>query len=276
MRIKAQPILALLFAAAALGLAAYSSVRAADDPAKVADDASLYEPSALPTGPVGDAIRLGHDIIANTQVEMNGYVRSDMSCQSCHLNAGTVPHGGSLVGTAAHFPQWNARSKRVITLQDRLAECFLYSMNGHPPKYASKEMIGLVAYIAWLSRGEPILSTPRPDRRFMVALPSASPDVAHGAAIYAQKCSACHQTSGAGISGTFPPLWGPTSFNNGAGMAHIDRMTGWVMYNMPKGSPGTLSFQEAYDVSSFVLSHARPVFDGDVLVTDEALPAKYY
>ena len=28
------------------------------------------------------------------------------------------------------FPQWNSRAHRVIALQDRIAECFLYSMNG--------------------------------------------------------------------------------------------------------------------------------------------------
>jgi hypothetical protein len=48
------------------------------------------------------------------------------------VNGGTVARGGTFVGTYARFPQWNKRSKRVIALQDRLAECFLYSMNGTP------------------------------------------------------------------------------------------------------------------------------------------------
>ena len=66
--------------------------------------------------------------------------------------------------------------------------------------------------------------------------------------------------NGAGVSGSFPPLWGARSFNNGAGMAHIDRMTGFVRYNMPQNAPGSLSLQDAYDVAGFVLSHARPHF----------------
>ena len=80
-------------------------------------------------------------------------VRVRMNCAACHLGGGTIARGGSFVGTYSQFPQWNKRSHRVIALQDRLAECFLYSMNGTPPAYQSKEMIALVAYISWLSRG---------------------------------------------------------------------------------------------------------------------------
>lgn len=236
-----------------------------------------YDPNALPAGPVGDSIRYGHDIIVHTQVLMKGYVRADMSCAACHIDAGTKPKGGSLVGAYARFPQWNTRSHRVIALQDRLTECFLYSMNGRAaPSYSSREMIALVSYIAWLSRDTPTLAKEPPGDRFIVPLPSGSPSVAHGAAIYAQKCAACHQANGAGVSGTFPPLWGETSFNAGAGMAHLDRMTGFVRYNMPQNAPGSLSLEDAYDVSAFVLSHKRPRFQGDALVAPEPTPARYF
>jgi thiosulfate dehydrogenase len=149
-------------------------------------------------------------------------------------------------------------------------------MNGRPPKYAGKQMVSLVAYIAWLSRGSAILSASGAENGFTVALPSATPDVARGNSVYLEKCAACHQASGAGISGTFPPLWGPTSFNDGAGMAHLDVITGWVKFNMPKGAAGSLSLNEAYDVSAYVLSHDRPHFKGSALVTTESLPASYY
>ncbi len=139
----------LLFVAIALSFAACSG----DKEASVANGSGLYNPDALPTGPVGQAIRNGYAIITNTPTEAKGFVRADMSCAACHIAGGTVPHGGSLAGTLANFPQWNVRAKRVITLEDRIAECFLYSMNGRPPKYAGKQMVSLVAYIAWLSRG---------------------------------------------------------------------------------------------------------------------------
>jgi thiosulfate dehydrogenase len=187
------------------------------------------------------------------------------------------PRGGSFVGLYGRFPQWNKRSHRVIALQDRIAECFLYSMNGRPPAYSSREMIAVVSYIAWLSRGTKVgASQPQADR-FIEPLPSPSPDTVHGAAIYAQKCEMCHGANGAGVSTAFPPLWGATSFNTGAGMAHIDRMTGFVHYNMPQNAPGTLSLQDAYDVSAFVLQHGRPHFQGQTLIIlSSPRPAKYF
>ena len=232
--------------------------------------------SALPPGALGASIQLGRDVINDPQKYVPHNVTADMSCAACHLGAGTVPRGGTFVGTYARFPQWNKRAHRVITLQDRLAECFLYSMNGTPPAYTSKEMIGMVAYIAYLSRNVPVGAAQPKSDSFIVPLPSASPDLAHGATLYAQKCAACHQASGAGIHGAFPPLWGPRSFNNGAGMAHIDRMTGFVLYNMPQNAPNSLSLAEAYDISGWVLSHTRPHFDRALQIDYRALPAQFY
>ena len=240
------------------------------------DATPLYDPQALPSGPLGDEIREGHDIIVDTQTRMKGYVRAQMSCEACHIAAGTKARGGSFAGTYAYFPQWNKRSHRVIALQDRLAECFLYSMNGRPPAYSSKEMIAMVAYIAWLSRNVPTLSTPPPQRSFIVPLPTSSPDVRHGAALYSQKCAACHQANGEGVANTFPPLWGPKSFNSGAGMAHSDRMTGFVMYNMPQNAPGTLSLHDAYDISAYVLTHERPKFQRHRTVEFPSLQAGFF
>jgi thiosulfate dehydrogenase len=244
--------------------------------ATVSDSAVVYDPQALPSGPLGDEIREGHEIIVHTQQRMKGFVGADISCAACHINAGTKPRGGTFVGTYAHFPQWNQRAHRVITLQDRLAECFLYSENGRPPAYSSKEMVAMVAYIAWLSRDVPTLSSPLPKDSFIVPLPAASPNIARGAALYAQQCATCHQANGRGIAGTFPPLWGPASFNTGAGMAHINRMTGFVMYNMPQNAPGTLSLQEAYDISGYVLTHKRPSFHRNRSVEFPAEPARYF
>lgn len=234
-------------------------------------------PSAPPpSGALGASIALGRAVIDDPQKYLPHNVRADMSCAACHLGSGTVPRGGTFVGTYARFPQWNKRAKRVITLQDRLAECFLYSMNGTPPAYTSKEMVGMVAYIAYLSRDVPTGAAQPKNDAFIVPLPSASPDLAHGQALYAQKCSACHQANGAGIHGAFPPLWGAKSFNNGAGMAHIDRMTGWVMFNMPQNAPGSLSAQEAYDIAGWVLTHPRPHFVPTRLIAQPAQRADFF
>ncbi|HET6274737.1 MAG TPA: c-type cytochrome [Candidatus Cybelea sp.] len=238
--------------------------------------AALYDPQALPTGPVGETIARGHALITQTRRLMRAYVGADLTCADCHLGAGTQARGGSFIGTYARFPQWNGRAHRVITLHDRIAECFLYSMNGRAPAYDGKAMVAIVAYIAWLSRNTPV-GAPQPvSDRYLEPLPSASPSAAAGARLYAQKCSVCHGADGNGVANVFPPLWGTTSFNNGAGMAHIDRMTGFIRYNMPQNAPGSLSLAQAYDVATFVLSHPRPHFRKGVLQFTPALPAKYF
>lgn len=236
----------------------------------------VYDPQALPSGPVGASIRYGHDIIVDTHRLMKGFVRADMSCAACHVDGGTKPRGGSFVGTYARFPQWNKRSRRVITLQDRLAECFLYSMNGKPPAYTSKAMIAMVAYVAWLSRGTPTGAAQAKSDRYVEPLPRRPANVPRGLVVYTKNCETCHRANGAGISGAFPPLWGPASFNDGAGMAHIDRMTGFVRYNMPQNAPGTLSLDDAYDVAAFVLSHKRPHFSRRTVIETPPRPAGFF
>jgi cytochrome c len=73
------------------------------------------------------------------------------------------------------------------------------------------------------------------------------------------------------------PLWGAKSFNSGAGMHRLATMAAFVRYDMPYGSPpNTLSAQQAYDVSAFVLSHARPMFSATRPISFPAQPAGHY
>jgi thiosulfate dehydrogenase len=260
-------VMPLLFAVTALAACAGG---------RQAAPTAAYDPRALPAGPVGVSIRYGHELIDHTRKLLPADVGAGMSCAACHIAAGTKPAGGSFLGLYARFPQWNKRARRVIALQDRIAECFLYSLNGRPPAYDSKAMIAMVSYIAWLSRGTAVGAKQPAADRYVEPLPSAPPDVALGKHIYKQKCAMCHQPSGAGVSGAFPPLWGKTSFNDRAGMAHLDRMTGFVHRNMPENAPGTLTLAQAYDVSAWVLGHSRPRFNPNALVAAPPHPAKYY
>jgi thiosulfate dehydrogenase len=236
----------------------------------------LFDTNSLPSGPLGKSIAYGRAIIMNTPALMKRYVRADMTCADCHIAGGTQARGGSFVGVYGRFPQWNRRAHRVIALQDRIAECFLYSMNGRPPGYASKEMVAIVAYIAWLSRGVAVGSAQPESDRYIEPLPGASPSVGNGRTIYATRCAGCHQPGGGGVSGTYPPLWGKLSFNRGAGMAHLDRITGFIHANMPQDAPGSLTLDQAYDVAAFILSNPHPAFAGKTLVTTPSRPAKYF
>ncbi len=94
-----------------------------------------YDPSTLPSGALGEEIRYGREIVMQTRRVLPADVRVRMDCAACHIDGGTQPRGGSFVGMYAAFPQWNKRAHRVIALQDRIAECFLYSMNGRAPAY---------------------------------------------------------------------------------------------------------------------------------------------
>ena len=257
-----------------LGCVAALTACAGNQPSS-APPAAAYDEKALPAGTPGELIRYGRELIMNTRARMRSNVVANMDCAACHVAGGTTPKGGSFVGIYGQFPQWNARAHRMIALQDRLAECFLYSMNGTPPAYNSREMIALVGYIAYLSRGSKVGATPDPAVRLTRFEPPQPANPRRGAQLYAQSCSACHGADGAG-NAAFPPLWGPGSFNAGAGMHRLWTMAAFVRSNMPQNAPRTLTAQQAYDVSAFVLGHARPHFQGSRTVVFPAEPAKYF
>jgi thiosulfate dehydrogenase len=50
----------------------------------------------------------------------------------------------------------------------------------------------------------------------------------------------------------FPPLWGPDSYNNGAGMTRVLTAAAFVRHNMPLGTTfdaPVLTDADAYDVA---------------------------
>jgi thiosulfate dehydrogenase len=217
------------------------------------------DPATIPQGPLGDSIRLGLQIFRDTPKYASEYVGNQLSCSDCHLQDGVAAYASPLVGVPGLFPMYNARAGRVITFEDRIQECFTRSENGKPFPYRSPKLIALVAYIQWLSQGQP--AGKAFTTRGLVKLPALRGDPLNGAKIYAQQCAVCHQASGAGIPPNFPPLWGPTSFNDGAGMSHFAKMAAFVQHNMPQTRPGSLTPQQAYDVSAYIDSKPRPKFD---------------
>jgi thiosulfate dehydrogenase len=268
-------ILTIIFAAAFIGVSVASNLHSLTPSWTASAASKAYVPPPMPKGAEGDLITFGKNIIENTHKYAASYAGANMSCEACHMSAGTKAHGGSLVGAYAKFPQYSARSKRFIALQDRLAECFFYSMNGTTPPLDSREMIALTAYIAYISRGT-VVGKGAPDQELVSFRAPQAPSISNGSHVYSTKCVACHGAQGAG-NAAFPPLWGSTSFNNGAGMHSLATMAAFVRYNMPYGSvPNTLSEQEAYDVSAFVLSHPRPKFDGERSIEFPARKASFY
>jgi thiosulfate dehydrogenase len=69
----------------------------------------------------------------------------------------------------------------------------------------------------------------------------------------------------------FPPLWGPDSFNDGAGMHRVLTAARFIKARMPFGQPG-LTDEQAFDVAAYINSQPRPAMAGlEVDYPDRAL-----
>jgi thiosulfate dehydrogenase len=75
------------------------------------------------------------------------------------------------------------------------------------------------------------------------------------------------------------PLWGPDSWNDGAGAARIYTLAGMIRYMMPYTAPGSLNDEEAQQLAAFINSKPRPVFpfkDQDYLTDKLPADSVYY
>jgi thiosulfate dehydrogenase len=212
----------------------------------------------IPPGKDGDLIRLGYRIVESTQEFAKGYVGNALSCRNCHLGAGRIPHAGAFVGLSVVYPEYRPRNGRINTIEDRFDQCFERSLNGRALPRDSQEVKALVAYIEWLSRGIPA-GAEIPWRGFQRIAPTRPPDAVRGNTLFAGKCAACHGPEGQGTPAA-PPLWGPRSYNVGAGMARVSLAAAFIKANMPLGQGGTLADDEAYDLAAFINGQPRPDF----------------
>lgn len=216
----------------------------------------------IPAGEFGQMVRLGENIFTHTQQYAKQYVGNALNCSNCHLDRGRKPDSAPMWAAYPYYPAYRAKNHKVNTIQDRISGCFRFSENGHPPPMDSREMTALVSYFAWLARGIPGNAQLRQHNYPRTAPGARAPDVRHGATVFAQQCAYCHGRDGQGTavkSGyVFPPLWGPRSYNGGAGMHRVETAAAFIKHNMPLGRGGSLSDQDAWDVAAFVNSHPRP------------------
>lgn len=209
----------------------------------------------------------GYRIFRQTGRYAGAFVGNGLTCGNCHLNAGQRDRGMPLVGVAAVFPEYRARSGRLISLEDRVRDCFERSMNGTPPAFDSPVLLSVAAYVAWLSTGQPTGRSPAWRGRNTIAkaaqVPVARLDTAAGHAVYRRVCVACHGADGQGVDLGIVrpgPLWGPRSWNDGAGMARVYTAAGFIRYAMPLNAPGSLSDREAQEVAAWINAQPRPAY----------------
>lgn len=215
----------------------------------------------IPSGPRGESILLGLHIFQETPKYAPKNAGNQESCGNCHLQVGTLAYAIPVVGAPAWFPQFSERAKRKITLEDRIQECVTRSENGTPLAHDGPEMRALLDFFDWLPESQPA-SQPPPTRGLAV-MPDLQADLDRGSKVYTDKCSGCHGLDGAGVPPILPPLWGPGAYNDGAGMNQPKKMAAFVLRNMPQNKPGSLTPQEAFDVSSYVASKPHPAYNHD-------------
>jgi thiosulfate dehydrogenase len=212
---------------------------------------------------IKDAVMLGYNILTDTRKYAAGYVGNKLDCDNCHFKGGMTQggkNGGlSLVGVAVSYPQYKKRQNYSVDLVTRTNDCFQRSMNGKSLPADSKEMIAIVTYYHWISKGLPIYAD-IPWLGVHHLKSTYKPDHVKGKQVFAQKCFMCHGGNGQGTLAA-PPLWGKDSFNDGAGMAKLDNFSAFTHFNMPLGNPD-LSVEDALDVAVFVTTQIRPHFTG--------------
>jgi thiosulfate dehydrogenase len=205
-----------------------------------------------------------------------------MACANCHLNAGQRERSLPLVGVAGMFPEYNRRSGRLYSLNDRIVDCFWRSENATGtltpaeastggmsglPTPTSREVLAIAAYLTWLARGSTVGKNPAwrgqnaIDAKALIPVKRLDPK--KGEAIFLERCTSCHGMDGQGVAvgDKKPgPLWGPDSWNDGAGAARVYTLAGIIRYAMPYLSPGSLTDEEAQQVAVFINAKPRPAF----------------
>jgi thiosulfate dehydrogenase len=212
--------------------------------------------SLIPDSPLGASIRRGRALLTATHDSLPAHVGNKLRCVSCHLDAGRR-QSGSWVGVYARYPQYRQRSGTVETIEYRVNDCFRRSMNGAPLASDGPDMRDIVAYLWFVSRDVPI--APAPPSRRLAKWAEFTPDTAAGALLYGTVCVKCHGPDGGGTA-VAPPVWGPQSYNIGAGMTRVRTAAAFVSDNMPLDRPGSLTDQQAFDVAAYVNAQPRPDF----------------
>lgn len=229
---------------------------------------------SIPDDKYGEMIRLGERIFTQTGKYAPQYVGNSLSCVNCHLDAGRKPNSAPLWASFVHYPAFRNKTGQVDTLASRLQGCFVYSMNGKAPPADDEVITALQTYSFFLAKGAPVGMPMEGSGYPKLKRPEQAPDYARGEQVYARNCALCHGADGqgqrAGDQQVFPPLWGPQSYNWGAGMHQINNAAGFIYENMPLGKGRSLTEQEAWDVALFMNAHERPQdprFNGSVAET---------
>lgn len=205
--------------------------------------------------------------VKNSAMRFSG---NNLRCSNCHLAGGTRPYSAPFIGVWGTYPNFRKRENTLGTLEDRINGCMTRSMNGRALPADSKEMKAIKAYIQFLNKDVPVGKKIKGQGFAKMHFPDRAANPDSGKVVFEQRCSSCHGADGQGMrvghkgdakGYLYPPLWGPDSFNDGAGMHRVLTAARFIKANMPYGTPvgqPVLSDAEAYDVAAYINSFPRP------------------
>lgn len=211
----------------------------------------------IPKDSLGASISRGLALVNHTSDSLPRFDVGSLQCTSCHIDNGTKFDAAPLTGAQARFPKYMDRTGAVIPIADRVNYCFTRSLGGYKIPTDSREMQDISAYLAFISKGVPVGSHIAGSAGLLAMPHKLVGDASHGSQIFASTCTTCHGAQGQG-GPAIPPLWGPKSYSIGASMAREERAASFIWHNMPLSAPGTLTEQQAFDVSAYINSMPRP------------------
>lgn len=231
--------------------------------------ASASEAGKATTGPMSEEVRVGSALFARTQAYSRSISGNALACTNCHLDGGKQVGGLSLVGAARRYPA-KTRDGHDVTLEDRIARCFIHSLSAKLHSRQTRELSTLAAYITWLSEGLPTGPAPQGLRSNAIVpqnlVPIAELDAVRGRQSYNRYCSNCHGVDGQGFREKRPPLpydyvppvWGTDSYDDVSGLARVYTLAGFVRHAMPGDQPGAITDRDAQEIAAFVDGQPRP------------------
>jgi thiosulfate dehydrogenase len=119
-----------------LALAAAATAITREAPAADVPQVDLAEWTPPSIGSVGDdpfgkLVKYGYALFTDTPNQIGPpapdpakrFSRSSLTCQNCHVKAGTQPYAVPLMGVWGQFPQYRGREGEIGTLEERINGC---------------------------------------------------------------------------------------------------------------------------------------------------------
>ena len=226
---------------------------------------------------VDPLVQEGYQLISETPKYMGPgaereelrFTGNHLACTNCHLKGGTQEGSAAWVGVTQRFPQFGGRANKVGSIEERINGCMQRSMNGRELPEDSPQMKAIVAYMEWLGADIPDEKKESYQGYARLKIPDIPVDLGRGKEVYSRDCALCHGQNGEGVSGPdpnqrylYPPLWGPDSYNDGAGMHRVITAAEFIRSNMPFGMATRdnprLSDEDAFHVAGYINSFPRP------------------